>query len=49
MIKAGSGRREITPPLGIELAGYGYYLARKACVIRCMRAPSMWKKTIRAF
>ena len=27
---AGYRKYEITPPLGVELAGYGYYLARKA-------------------
>ena len=27
---AGMGRAEITPPLGVELAGYGYYLGRRA-------------------
>ena len=29
-MRAGFGREEITPPLGVELAGYGYYLQRKA-------------------
>lgn len=29
-MKAGYGISEITPPLGTELAGYGYYLSRKA-------------------
>ena len=27
---AGFGKIEITPPLGVELAGYGYYLGRRA-------------------
>ena len=27
---AGFGRAEITPPLGLELCGYGYYLGRRA-------------------
>ncbi len=27
-MRAGYGRSELTPPLGIELAGYGYYLGR---------------------
>jgi N-acetylglucosamine kinase-like BadF-type ATPase len=27
---AGYGRADITPPIGTELAGYGYFLARKA-------------------
>ncbi|MDR2505081.1 MAG: hypothetical protein LBD16_03135 [Oscillospiraceae bacterium] len=29
-MQAGFGREEITPPLGTELAGYGYYLERRA-------------------
>ncbi len=29
-MKAGFGRVEITPPLGVELTGYGYYLQRRA-------------------
>ena len=34
MFKAGLGRAELTPPLGVELAGYGYYLGRKALSVR---------------
>lgn len=30
MMLAGFGKAELTPPLGVELAGYGYYLARRA-------------------
>ena len=29
-MKAGFGRWELTPPMGVELAGYGYYLGRRA-------------------
>lgn len=29
-MKAGLGKAEMTPPLGVELAGYGYYLQRRA-------------------
>lgn len=29
-MRAGFGKAEITPPLGVELAGYGYYLRRTA-------------------
>ena len=29
-MRAGFGKVEITPPLGVELAGYGYYLHRTA-------------------
>jgi hypothetical protein len=29
-LQAGFGTREITPPLGVELSGYGYYLDRRA-------------------
>ncbi|MBQ8159262.1 MAG: hypothetical protein IJ083_00810 [Clostridia bacterium] len=29
-MQAGFGKAEITPPLGLELAGYGYYLKRRA-------------------
>ena len=29
-MRAGFGTAEITPPLGVELAGYGYYLERRA-------------------
>ncbi len=29
-MRAGFGKAEITPPLGVELAGYGYYLHRTA-------------------
>ena len=28
-MRAGYGKTEITPPLGVELAGYGYYLLRR--------------------
>jgi len=33
-LKAGYGKSDITPPLGVELAGYGYYLKRKAERVR---------------
>ena len=33
-MRAGLGRREITPPMGVELAGYGYYLERRALSVR---------------
>ena len=29
-MRAGFGKYEITPPLGVELGGYGYYLQRRA-------------------
>ena len=29
-MRAGWGKAELTPPLGVELAGYGYYLQRRA-------------------
>lgn len=28
-MRAGFGKAELTPPLGVELAGYGYYLQRR--------------------
>ena len=31
---AGFGKRELTPPMGVELAGYGYYLGRRAESVR---------------
>ena len=33
-MKAGFGRAELTPPMGVELAGYGYYLGRRALSVR---------------
>lgn len=33
-MRAGFGREELTPPTGVELAGYGYYLGRKAESVR---------------
>ena len=33
-MRAGFGIIEITPPMGVELAGYGYYLGRKCDSIR---------------
>ncbi len=33
-MRAGYGIVEITPPLGVELAGYGYYLGRKCDSVR---------------
>ena len=33
-MRAGFGRAEITPPLGVELAGFGYYLGRKCESVR---------------
>jgi len=33
-MRAGFGRFEITPPMGVELAGYGYYLGRCARSVR---------------
>ena len=29
-MRAGFGKSDLTPPLGVELTGYGYYLARRA-------------------
>lgn len=29
-MRAGYGQAELTPPMGVELAGYGYYLQRRA-------------------
>ena len=31
---AGFGKWELTPPMGVELAGYGYYLGRCALSVR---------------
>ena len=33
-MRAGFGKAEITPPPGVELAGYGYYLGRKCDSVR---------------
>ena len=33
-MKAGYGRGLLTPPMGVELAGYGYYLGRRAESVR---------------
>jgi len=33
-MKAGFGKSNLTPPIGIELTGYGYYLERKALSVR---------------
>ena len=33
-MRAGLGRFELTPPMGVELAGYGYYLGRCAVSVR---------------
>ena len=33
-MRAGFGKEELTPPMGVELAGYGYYLGRKAESVR---------------
>ncbi len=33
-MRAGFGRWELTPPMGVELAGYGYYLGRCALSVR---------------
>ena len=33
-MRAGYGKWEITPPMGVELAGYGYYLNRCALSVR---------------
>ncbi|MBQ4156523.1 MAG: hypothetical protein IJD86_00060, partial [Clostridia bacterium] len=33
-MKIGFGSYTLTPPLGIELTGYGYYLERKALSVR---------------
>lgn len=33
-MKAGYGSAEITPPIGVELAGYGYYLTRRATHVK---------------
>ena len=32
-MRAGFGKAELTPPLGVELAGYGYYLQRRAAAV----------------
>ncbi len=34
MMRAGFGQWELTPPMGVELAGYGYYLGRCALSVR---------------
>lgn len=33
-MRAGFGKWELTPPMGVELAGYGYYLGRCAQSVR---------------
>ena len=33
-MRAGFGRSDLTPPMGVELAGYGYYLGRCARSVR---------------
>jgi len=33
-MRAGFGKQELTPPMGVELAGYGYYLGRCAESVR---------------
>ncbi|MBQ7868430.1 MAG: neutral/alkaline non-lysosomal ceramidase N-terminal domain-containing protein [Clostridia bacterium] len=33
-MRAGFGKYEITPPMGVELSGYGYYLGRRAQSVR---------------
>jgi len=33
-MRAGYGKWELTPPMGVELAGYGYYLGRCALSVR---------------
>lgn len=33
-MRAGFGQWELTPPMGVELAGYGYYLGRRALSVR---------------
>ena len=33
-MRAGFGIIDITPPLGVELAGYGYYLGRRCDSVR---------------
>ncbi len=33
-MRAGFGRWEVTPPMGVELAGYGYYLGRCVQTVR---------------
>ena len=33
-MRAGLGKWELTPPMGVELAGYGYYLGRRAESVR---------------
>ena len=33
-MRAGFGKWELTPPMGVELAGYGYYLGRCALSVR---------------
>ncbi|MBR4040061.1 MAG: neutral/alkaline non-lysosomal ceramidase N-terminal domain-containing protein [Clostridia bacterium] len=33
-MRAGFGKSDLTPPMGVELAGYGYYLGRSAQSVR---------------
>ena len=33
-MRAGYGKSDLTPPLGVELTGYGYYLERRALTLR---------------
>ena len=48
---AGLGKGELTPPMGVELAGYGYYLGRRAesvCDPLYARALMLEEKDVRA-
>ncbi len=42
-MRAGYGKSELTPPPGVELAGYGYYLGRRAASVRDpLYARALW-------
>ncbi len=46
MMFAGMGKAELTPPMGVELAGYGYYLNRRAAqVLDPLYARALYVKT----
>ena len=41
-LRIGFGKRKITPPKGVDLCGYGYYLDRKVKEVR----DDLWCRTI---
>lgn len=42
-LRAGYGERTVTPPLGVDLCGYGFYLGRRAeSVLDDLKARAVW-------